>query len=308
MASSRFSGSVSIPSSARCVGGRLVQVERCSGRRVELALDPVEARGQQHGGGEVRVAGAVDRAVLDPPGRRHAQHLRAVVVGVGDVDRRPRRARARVADLQPLVGVDGRRGDRDVGLGVRHQAGDEVVALLAEPEPARVVGRVGVEHVAVAVPEAHVEVAAVAGQVRERLRHERRDQPALLRERLDHVAEEDRAVAGDERVVVLEVLLELAVGVLVVGRVDVPAERVDMPRDVGDEAERARQRAHVVTGLVEVVERVGELDPAVLAAGARGSTRARSPILKSKPSSLRRAPAGCAGSCAGSTATARPRP
>ncbi len=148
---------------------------------------------------------------------------------------------------------------------MRHQAGDEVVALLREPEPARVVGRIDVEEVALAVPQAHVHVAAVAGQVRERLRHERRDQPALLRERLDHVAEEDRAVARDERVVEGEVLLELAVRVLVVGRVVVPAERRDVPRDVRDEAERARQRAHVVAGLVEVVERVGELDPAVLA-------------------------------------------
>ena len=112
--------------------------------------------------------------------------------------------------------------------------------------------------------------------MRERFRHERREQPALLGERLDHEAEEDRAVAGDERVVVGEVLLELAVGVLVVGRVDVPAERVHVARDFGDEAERARQRAHVVTRLVEVVERVGELDPRRPRAGARGSTPVRS--------------------------------
>ena len=110
-----------------------------------------------------------------------------------------------------------------------------------------------------------MEVAAVAGQVRERLGHERRDQAALLRERLDHVAEEDRPVAGRQRVGEVEVLLELAVAVLVVGRVVVPAERRQVARDLGHEVEVARQRAHVVTGLRERVERVGQLDRPVLA-------------------------------------------
>src|SRR5215213_75983 len=217
----------------------VVALRRAAERRadhvvaLERAVNAVEAGGEQDRGREVRVAGAVDGAVLDAPGRRHAQHLRAVVVRVGDVHGRPRRARAGVADLEPLVGVHGRRRHRDVGLGVLHQAGDEVVRLLAQPQPPRVVIRL--EHVRVAVPQAHVEVAAVAGQVRERLRHERRHQPALLRERLDHVAEEDRTVAGRERVGVLEVLLELPVRVLVVGRVDVPPERVDVARHVGHE-------------------------------------------------------------------------
>ncbi len=125
------------------------------------------------------------------------------------------------------------------------------------------------------LPQAHVEVAAVAGEVAERLGHEGRDQAALLGQRLDHVAEEDRAVAGGERVGEVEVLLELAVGVLVVGRVVVPAELGHVARDLRDEVEVARERAHVVTGLVEGVERVGQLDRAVLGARARGSTRAR---------------------------------
>ena len=95
-----------------------------------------------------------------------------------------------------------------------------------------------------------MEVAAVAGQVRERLGHERGDQAALLGHRLDHVAEEDRAVAGGQRVGEVEVLLELAVGVLVVGGVVVPPERGDVARDLADEVEVARQRAHVVTRLL----------------------------------------------------------
>ena len=108
-----------------------------------------------------------------------------------------------------------------------------------------------------------MEVAAVAGQMRERLRHERRDQPALLGQRLDHVAEEDRPVAGRQGVCKREVLLELAVGVLVVGRVVVPPEAGDGGRDLRNEVEVASQRAHVVTRLLERVERIGELEAAV---------------------------------------------
>ena len=111
-----------------------------------------------------------------------------------------------------------------------------------------------------------MEVAAVAGQVRERLGHERRDQPALLGQRLDHVAVEHSPVARGERVGVLEVLLELAVGVLVVGRVVVPPEPGHRLRDLRDEVEVAGQRAHVVAGEVERVELVGDLDPPVLGA------------------------------------------
>src|SRR5215213_8213612 len=88
-------------------GARLVEVERVRVARVELALDPVEPGGEQDGRRQVGVAGAIDRPVLDPARRGDPQHLRAVVVGVGDVHRRPGGARARVADLEPLVRVDG---------------------------------------------------------------------------------------------------------------------------------------------------------------------------------------------------------
>ena len=108
-----------------------------------------------------------------------------------------------------------------------------------------------------------MEVAAVAGEVRERLRHERRDAPVLLGERVHHVAEEDRAVAARQRVGVLEVLLELAVRVLVVVRVVAPAELVAVARDGRQEVVLPRQAGHVVTGLLERVELVRDLDRAV---------------------------------------------
>ena len=137
-------------------------------------------------------------------------------------------------------------------------------AGLGQAEAARVLRGVALEHVLAVLPQAHVEVAAVAGEVAERLRHERRDDPALLGERLDHVAEEDRAVGRGERVGEVEVLLELAVRVLVVVGVVVPAEVGEVARHLRDEVEVAGEAAHVVAGLVEAVERVGQLDPAVL--------------------------------------------
>jgi hypothetical protein len=143
---------------------------------------------------------------------------------------------------------------------------DEVVGGLRQAEAARVVGRVvDLEDVLVVLPQAHVEVAPVAGEVAERLRHEGRDQATLLCQRLEHVAEEDRAVACRESVGVVEVLLELAVRVLVVVGVVVPAQVRHVARYLRHEVEIAREAAHVVAGLLHAVERVGELDGAVLA-------------------------------------------
>ena len=224
MASRRFAGSDSSPRARELLVRDRVEVLGVRLACVESVLDPVEPGGEHGGRREVRIARAVDRAVLDPARPRDAEHLRAVVVAVRDPDGRPRRAARRRAELQPLVRVDGRRGHAAVRARVRPQPADEAVRRVGEPEPARI-GLVE-EQVRVAVPERHVEVAAVPGQVRERLRHERRDHPVLLRERVNHVAEEDRAVARDERVVVGEVLLELAVRVLVVVRVVAPAELV----------------------------------------------------------------------------------
>ena len=104
------------------------------------------------------------------------------------------------------------------------QAADELVALLAQTHPALVLVLVPEQHVGVAIPEAHVHVAAVAGQMAEGLGHEGGDQPALLRHRLDHVAVEDRSVAAGQRVRRPPVLLELPVGVLMVGRVQAPSQ------------------------------------------------------------------------------------
>ncbi len=243
---------------------RGVEVGRVLRARVELALDPVEAGGEHRRGGEVRVGGAVDAAVLDARAARHADHLRAVVAAPGRVGRRPGGARVGRADADALVGVDRRGDDRGDRLGVMDEAGDEVVGVVGEPVAVRVARALEEVLLAGLVPEREVEVAAVAGQVPERLRHERRQLAALLRHDVDHVAEEDRAVAGDERVVVGEVGLELAVRVLVVVRVVAVAELVRVARERRQELVVAVQRLGVVAGLIARIERIVDDEHAVL--------------------------------------------
>ena len=103
----------------------------------------------------------------------------------------------------------------------------------------------------------------VARQVRERLWHEGGQETTLLRHRVDHVAEEDRLVGGTDSVVVLEVQLELAVGIFVIVGVVAPAETIHVLRQLCDEVVRAGDALHVVTGLIKRVEIVGQHDLAV---------------------------------------------
>ncbi len=114
------------------------------------------------------------------------------------------------------------------------------------------------------VVEALVEMRAVAGLVGKGLRHEGRDEPELLGDVLRQVAKEDVAVAHGERVRVREVELELAVPVLVVERVDVPAEPVHQRHHAIEEREAAQERAHVVAGLGERVGRIRDDEASVL--------------------------------------------
>src|SRR5262249_15249529 len=85
-------------------------------------------------------------------------------------------------------------------------------------------------------------------------------------ERVNHVTEEDGAVARHERVVVREVLLELAVRILVVVRVVAPPEVVAVPRDGRQMLVAPGEAGHVVARLVERVVTICDLDRSVLAA------------------------------------------
>ena len=81
---------------------------------------------------------------------------------------------------------------------------------------------------------------------------------------MDHVAEEDRAVAARQCVRVREVLFELAVRVFVVVCVVAPAELVHVLRDGGEEVVVPGQPAQVVAGLFEGVEVVRDFDAPVV--------------------------------------------
>ncbi len=180
-------------------------------------------------------------------------------------------------------------------------------AVVGEPVAVGVLGRLEEVLLAGLVPQREVEVAAVAGQVAERLGHERGQLAALLRHDVDHVAEEDGAIAGDERVVVGEVGLELAVRVLVVVRVVAVAELVRVARERRQELVVAVQRLGVVAGLLARIERIVDDQPAVLVL-AHEEELGLEAHLETEAELLRHAPRRCAGWCAGSTARARPRP
>ena len=67
-------------------------------------------------------------------------------------------------------------------------------------------------------------MAAIAGQARERLGHEGRTQAMLFRNRLDHVLEERMAISRHQCRVIFPVHLELAVRILVIVLIGLPAQ------------------------------------------------------------------------------------
>ena len=133
-------------------------------------------------------------------------------------------------------------------------------------------------------PQALVGVHAGAVDPVDGLGHERRVQPVLLGDGLEGELEGDRVVGGRERVGVLEVDLVLADGDLVVGRLDLDAERLervdhvlaDLLREVGREVE--------VAGLV-VRQR---LDRAVLGAAEQEELQLRARVARCSPGSCAR--------------------
>src|SRR5262249_31616759 len=149
------------------IGGRLAGVQ--------APLDPVQSGGEDGGSGQVGIAGAVNGAVLDSTGGWDAEHLGAVVGAVADVNGGPGGAALRAAPWA-LVGVGRGRVSRDGGRGVGLQTADEVVCGRRQPEPVGVAAVLVGEDTAPVLPEAHVKVTAVAGEVREGLRHEGGDQ------------------------------------------------------------------------------------------------------------------------------------
>ena len=78
----------------------------------------------------------------------------------------------------------------------------------------------------------------------------------LLRQDFDHPLEEGLPVAGGERVCVLPVDFELAIGVFVVGGVRLPAEFLHIGDEPGQQVEIAMERSHVVTGFLRSIHNI----------------------------------------------------
>ena len=113
------------------VEGTLVHVAQIGRARVQAALNAVEPSRQIGRQSQIGIGRGRDRAVFKMPLARRADHLRAVVVAIGDKRRRPSKTRtARIdssAELQALVTVDRRAGDRAQGAGMVQNAAEEVV-------------------------------------------------------------------------------------------------------------------------------------------------------------------------------------
>ena len=128
-----------------------------------------------------------------------------------------------------------------------HEAAEELVSQLGQTQLAASV----VEQILFTgfVPQGNMGVTAVAGESGERLGHEGRAQAVVLGDGLGHELEEHVAVGGLEAIVVIPVHFELAVAVLVIVLIRVPAEPDHGVANLGDDIEMPGQGRLVVAGL-----------------------------------------------------------
>ena len=179
-----------------------------------------------------------------------------VIAPVGHRVRRPSGARTGDRRVQALIAVDRRVGDGAERRRVGQHAAKE---MIGHRRQAQLAGRV-VEQVLVAVrrPHRQMHVAAIAGQMGERLGHEGRSQAMLFGDGADHELEKGVAVGGHQGVGIFPVHLELAIGVLVVVLIRPPAQRTHGVANLGDDVIAAHQGLLVVAGLGGGVIGVGQ--------------------------------------------------
>ena len=218
--------------------------------------------GQIRGQCQVRIAARRNGAVFEMPGPGGANHLRAVVVAVGDEGRRPgESAAARIQprpQLQSLVAIDGGAGDGAQRPGVVQHAADEMIAGFGTTQAARDPRhRANNPSPVSAVGQVKVDVQPAAGAVAERLGHVRGDRAVFFGDLRRRHFEERDAVGGRQRVVIGEVHLVLAVGVLVVGLIDAPAKLFSALVNSCRYCHRRGHRAKVVAGLGQRIDLVG---------------------------------------------------
>src|SRR5262245_14861431 len=144
---------------------------------IELLLDAVQPSRDVGGQRQVGVAARRYGAVLEVTGPGGTDHLRAIVVAVGDERRRPGEAAPRGEQsrpqLQPLVAVDRRTRHGTQGASVTEHATEEVICCRRAAEAASIGGVVEQRLARLDVGEVVVDVQSAAGAVAERLRHVR---------------------------------------------------------------------------------------------------------------------------------------
>ncbi len=243
----------------RRVGGQMafaVHVEVGVGPGIGIRCQSAEAGGDDDGLQQIGVGGTVRQAQLEAAGAGHAHHVGAVVARPRHRIGRPCRAGNGARGVDALVGVYRRVGECCDGRGVGHDATEKAAAACGKTKGHVVVGE-GVFR-AFAVPDRDVAVAAVARQLCERLGHEGGAQSVLFGNGLDHELEERMLVGRRQSIVELPVHLELAVGILVIVLVGLPAQLQHAVADFCDHVIAAHQRLLVVAGLVGGIEAVGD--------------------------------------------------
>ena len=162
----------------------------------------------------------------------HPEHVGAVVAAVGNEDRRPGVARHRTGLDQALVGVDGRAAHGNERRGVLLEAAEELIGELRQAAAARIGAVSGNVLPGAHVGERHVEMRAGSRPVGIGLGHHGRFPAIFAGKLLHHQPPHDEAVGHGHDVGIGEVELELAVGVLMIEGVHLPAELVHRRHDV----------------------------------------------------------------------------
>ena len=165
-----------------------------------LLRNAVQPRHQHRRLEQIGIGRAVEQPQLEPAGIGDANHVGAVVAGIGDGVGRPGRARERHRRIDALVAVDRRNEDRAQRSAACDHAAQEV---LAERRNAELALRVG-EKVASFRPERDMGVAAVAGQVENGFGMKVARRPCFSAIVFDHVFEEDMAVGGHRAIVIAQ--------------------------------------------------------------------------------------------------------
>ena len=260
------------------VVGELIHIDELRIAGIEVLLDAVEPRAQEHGGGKIGIGRRIDGAAFPPrageidvavagiapldmrPEQRYAEHVRPVVAAVRNEDRRPGVSGHRAGLDQALVGIDGRATHRDDRRRVLAQAAEELIGALGEAAAAFVARIARYVLAGIDVGERHVEMRAGSRPVGIGLGHHGGLKPVLPGQLLHHQAPHHETVGHGHRVGIGKVELELAVGVFMIEGMHLPAELVHRRDDVVEELEVEKGEARVVGGLGNGVARIVRRD------------------------------------------------